>query len=89
MLKLKPPNKFIARAPHHLYIGIVIIFFGWLMDPWEYYSVWTTLFYIVGSYVFIDDFIEHTATASTPLRWFFDKILFPFMKYFNDLFKKR
>jgi len=83
--KLKPPVKFIPRGPHHLYIGLVLMIFAWLMAPYEYYNVWTWLFGIAGALIFTDDLIEHTITGSTPLRLFFDKILFPFMTKINNL----
>ena len=79
----KPKVKFVWRGPHHLYIGFVFMVFGWLMAPYDYYSFWSNLFYVSGSLMMIDDIVEHTVTGSTPLRWFFDKILFPFMKLFN------
>lgn len=85
MESLKPPVKFVARGPHHLYIGLVLIIFGWLMDPYEYYTVWTNLFYVLGFLIMADDLIEHTITGSTPLRWFFVKILWPFMSKINNL----
>lgn len=83
-MKLKPPVNFVWRGPHHLYIGLVLILFAWLMDPYEYYTVWTILFYILGTVIVIDDLVEHTITGSTPLRWFFEKILWPFMEWVND-----
>jgi len=88
-IKLDPPVKFIPRGPHHLYIGLVLIVFGWLMAPYDYYQVWSNIFYIVGALIMADDIIEHTITGSTPLRIFFDKILFPFMKYINNLIIKK
>lgn len=78
----KPPVKFIVRGPHHVYIGGVFIIFGWLMAPYSYYSFWSNLFYVGGALIMVDDIIEHTITGSTPFRWLFDKVIFPFMKRF-------
>lgn len=82
-MELKPPVEFVARGPHHLYIGLILMGFGWLMDPYEYYQVWSNLFYFAGALIVVDDLVEHTITGSTPLRWFFDKILWPFMEWVN------
>ncbi len=49
---------------HHLYIGALLL--GWQ------YPV-----NIIGALVFLDDLVEHTITADTPLRLFFDKYISP------------
>ena len=87
-MRLKPPVKFIPRGPHHLYIGLIMMGFGWLMVPYDYYWPWNHIFYLVGAAVAFDDLIEHTITGSTPLRWFFEKILFPFMRKVSEYVKK-
>lgn len=67
---MKPPNKFIPFAPHHIYLGLVMIVAGVLCIP--YYTTSAIVFSIVGALIFFDDLLEHTITASTPLRWFFN-----------------
>jgi len=65
-----PPNKFIWRAPHHLYLGIALIIMGWLCEP--YYPTTMIVCYVAGGLIALDDIIEHTITNKTPLRWFFE-----------------
>lgn len=72
---MKPRVEFKPRAPHHLYIGLIIILFGWLMAG-AYWPKWTVdLFYTSGFIIALDDLIEHTITGSTLLRWFFINVM--------------
>jgi len=75
------PEPFKWRAPHHFYIGLMIMLLGWLMAPHELYGWLPNLFYMIGGYIAIDDMIEHTFNKNTPLRLFFLKILVPFLKW--------
>ena len=61
---------FYIRAPHHLYLGIAIILMGWLSAP--YYSTTAFWCYVIGGLISLDDIIEHTITAKTPLRILFN-----------------
>ena len=60
-MKLKPPNKFILRGPHHLYIGAFLIFLAWTMMPYDYYAVITKIFFILGVFIALDDAIAQGA----------------------------
>jgi len=31
-MKIEPRNPFVPRAPHHLYMGLMIMFLGWTMQ---------------------------------------------------------
>jgi len=61
---------FYIRAPHHLYLGIILLTIGWLCAP--YYSTTANYCYIVGSLITLDDIVEHTIYKNTVLRLFFD-----------------
>ena len=86
---MRDPIKFYWKNTHHLYIGVGVIVFAWLMVPYEYYNLWRNIFFILGTYTVVDDLIEHTITGNTPLRLFSEKILYPFMKKVNNLFKNK
>lgn len=76
---MKSRNPFVPRAPHHLYIGLMIMFLGWCMQNDNLYYGWDTVFLIGGGLIALDDIIEHTLTRSTPLYWLFNKIITPFL----------
>jgi hypothetical protein len=80
---MKPRNKFVWKAPHHLYIGLVFILFGWLMDPYEIYRLLVNPFFIFGGLLVIDDVIEHTITYDSPVRLFADSFLYPILRKLN------
>lgn len=71
----REPEPFIPLAPHHAYLGIVMMIFGILMmlANWNIFSYLSTI--ILGFLIFLDDLIEHTKTGDTPLRRFFEKVL--------------
>ena len=74
--KMKP-NSFKPRAPHHLYIGLFMLFLAWTMWPYDYYHPLAEITAITGAYITMDDIVEHTVTARTPLRILFEKVIFP------------
>ena len=77
---MKPKVKFVPWAIHHSYIGACLVFLG-VMALGQTWSLELGYWLIgIGSLVFADDWIEHNITGSTPLRWFFDKILWPLFK---------
>ena len=77
---MRPKVKFIWRGPHHCYIGIVLIVFGWLCQPHSLYDPITPWLYGIGALVLLDDIIEHTITGNTPLRIIFEKSIIPLLK---------
>ena len=48
----------------------------------------TNTFFILGTYITVDDFIDHTITSSTPIGIFTEKILDPSIRKIKNLFKK-
>lgn len=76
---MKKKVTFNARGPHHLYMGIMIMFLGWTMQPWAMYDGVANIFLAGGALIALDDIIEHTVTGSTPLRAFFSKALVPLL----------
>lgn len=68
------------RAPHHLYLGLFLIFFGWTMQPYPYYDLISPYFLYVGLFIVIDDVIEHTVYKDTLLRILFEKMILPKLK---------
>ena len=55
----------------------------------EYINIFTNNLFIIGTYITVDDFIEHTITATTPLRLFTEKILDPIIIVIKNMFKKK
>jgi len=73
-------NPFKPKAPHHAYIGAFLLFLAWTMWDYDYYHPLCEYVAVTGAYVLIDDVIEHTITAKTPLRLLFDKVIYPCKK---------
>jgi len=83
---MRPPVKFVWYRNHHLYIGIALFLFG----LYNYYlmkksgeltkckSIWQ-IFMLVGVVLALDDVIEHTITADTPIRILFEKYMLPLL----------
>lgn len=84
---MKEPNEFVWNGPHHLYLGAFMVFWGALMIV-QNYGAFSYIFAGLGVIIFIDDMIEHTVTASTPLRLLFEKVLFPLVLKFNEMIKR-
>lgn len=74
------PNPFNPKAPHHLYIGLFMLFLAYTMWGYDYYHPLAEITATIGAFVTIDDVIEHTVTAKTPLRLFFEKVLYTCLK---------
>jgi len=70
---MRPPVKFHRRGNHHLYYGLWFVGFGlfnWICSIRNLDSLiplWQGII-ALGGYLIIDDVIEHTITADTPLR---------------------
>jgi len=73
-------NPFKPKAPHHAYIGAFLLFLAYTMWDYSYYHPLAEIIAAVGAFVLVDDIIEHTITAKTPLRLFFVKIVYPFLR---------
>jgi hypothetical protein len=65
---MRPPIPFKPKALHHAYIAIfsAIAYTISLKYP--------LIGYIICLYTFIDDIVEHTITADTPLRIMFERL---------------
>ena len=70
---MRPPVPFKWRGNHHGYYGVFFIVFG-LFNVYmgmnnieELMPLWWTITG-VGVFMLVDDIIEHTITADTPLR---------------------
>ena len=85
---MRAPLKFHWKDIHHLYIGLGVMIYAFLTSINEYVNIFTNNFFILGTYITVDDFIEHTITATTPLRLFTEKILDPIKITIKNLFKK-
>jgi len=64
---LRPARYFCWDRLHHLYLGIFTLTIG-------YYTK-DKLMMAIGLFVIVDDIIEHTVTADTPLRIFYEQML--------------
>jgi hypothetical protein len=72
---MQPPIKFVWKGNHHSYYGIFFIVFGlfnWYMGNengnLEGLIPFWQAFIVAGGFFIADDIVEHTVTASTPLR---------------------
>lgn len=95
---MRPPVKFVPKAPHHLYTGIFIMCLGgvfrllaWLCEPYALYDAiynpamcMTYICLGSGALIAVDDILEHTISGNTPLRIFAEKALFPFLRWLRD-----
>lgn len=78
---MRPPVPFKWRGNHHAYHGIWLMAFGafqWYMgiDNYELTTLiplWQSIIGI-GALMLIDDIVEHTKTADTPLRILYEKL---------------
>jgi len=83
---MQPKVKFQWKGNHHLYYGLWILAFAiFNVFMGQDNAELTTLmpfWYIlagIGGLMIIDDVIEHTITASTPLRILYVKIIRPIL----------
>lgn len=84
---MKPPVKFEWKGNHHLYTGIFFVVFSifqWCMglnngELTTLIPIWQTILGM-GIFMIIDDIIEHTITADTPLRLLYEKIIRRYLK---------
>ena len=85
---MREPIKFHWKATHHLYIGIGVLLYALIIVPLV--SKTTTPFFpfLIGLYIVIDDIVEHSITATTPLRLFAEKLLFPFLDQIRHMLTK-
>jgi hypothetical protein len=72
--------KFEPIAPHHLYMGLFLMFISWTMLPYSYYYPLCEYTMVIGLLVVIDDLVEHLVTGSTPLRLLFEKAIIKIIK---------
>ncbi|MCK4328505.1 hypothetical protein KAX02_01555 [candidate division WOR-3 bacterium] len=79
--------QFHWKGNHHAYYGIWLIFFGifnnyMAIDNGELAATipFWQLCIGIGAFMLVDDIIEHTLTADTPLRILYDKIIKPRLK---------
>lgn len=65
-----PDNR--PNAPHHLYIGLIITWFG-------FQYIWSTrpkvgaVTVLVGVVTLLDDVLSHVFGVWTPIDWFYNK----------------
>jgi hypothetical protein len=85
---MRNPLKFHWKEIHHLYIGIGLLCYGFYLSLNEYINIFTNTFFILGTYITVDDIVEHTITANTPLRVFTEKILNPSLIKIKNLLNK-
>lgn len=84
---MRPHVPFQWKGNHHLYHGIWLAAFGifqWYMGVdngvlSNVIPLWQCLIGI-GVFMVIDDIIEHTVTADTPLRLLYEEVILPILK---------
>lgn len=62
-----PPVNFIPLAPHHIYIGLMLVIIAITMIPHPIWRPAMFICFILGVMFIVDDFVEHTVTSDTPL----------------------
>ena len=78
---MRPPVQFKWRGIHHSYLGAWFIGFGLFFlymnqgNSLNALNILYSLFIITGLYLVIDDYMEHTVTADTPLRLLWEFML--------------
>lgn len=83
---MRKPIQFHWKATHHLYIGFFIILYSLLSMRYTEIYIFENNLFILGFYFIMDDIIEHTITANTPLRIITEKVLDPI---YYKLFKEK
>ena len=82
---MRPKVPFKWRGKHHSYYGVAFMIFGsimlWLdwIDPDRILWFWVSII-VFGAYMLVDDIIEHTITADTPLRILYEKVFRPIIR---------
>lgn len=81
---MRPHVLFKWRGNHHSYFGIFLIVFGLFnnymaIDNGELAATipFWQLCIGIGAFMLVDDIIEHTLTADTPLRILYDRFIKP------------
>jgi hypothetical protein len=82
---MREPIKFHWKATHHLYIGMGVLLYALVILPLISNNTGTTLPFIIGLYIVVDDIVEHSITATTPLRIFAEKLLFPILNQIKQV----
>lgn len=75
---MKPPHLFKVVADnavvfHHFYMGLLLMIGSINYSTFQVHE----LNFWIGFLISLDDVVEHTITADTPLRILFDKVIAP------------
>jgi hypothetical protein len=65
-----------VQAPHHYYIGLFMLFFGFT-SIWPFYPATGATTAIVGFLIVGDDLLSHAFGVPTPLDLLWKKVLVP------------
>jgi hypothetical protein len=88
MFKMREPIKFHWKNTHHLYLGLCILLLALLFGINEHNNLLENNIMLLGLYITVDDVVEHTITANTPIRIITEKLLEPTMKIIKIYIKK-
>jgi len=86
---MQPPIKFQWRGIHHGYTGIFFVTFGTFFlymnsgNSLDGVNIIYKIFIGVGSFLILDDIVEHKITANTPLRIIYEKFILKYIKREN------
>lgn len=79
-MKFNPPVHWKTWRMHHGYLGILMMIYGVTGINDITTEPIATIIMLTGFLIFVDDLIEHTITADTPLRILYDKVIYPLLK---------
>lgn len=65
-----------VMAPHHFYIGLTALVFGF-MFVWPYYPSTGAITVLVGAAVLLDDVLSHVFGVWTPIDWVWKRFIYP------------
>lgn len=84
---MRKPIQFHWKTTHHLYIGMITIILAVMIALNKQLAIWENNIFLLGIYIVVDDVVEHTITATTPLRILSEKIIEPIQKKINCYIK--
>jgi len=68
-----------VQAPHHLYIGVMVLLFGFV-SVWPFYPATGAAMTVIGTIVVLDDVLSHAFGVWTPLDAFWKRYLSRWVK---------
>jgi hypothetical protein len=71
-----------VSLPHHLYIGVTVLLFGFV-SVWPAYPATGATMALIGLLVAADDVLSHVFGIPTPLDTLWKKVIYPAIRRFE------